>query len=92
MSRSLLSVERWNLVWVLETSPDVLYILIFLAVVWLWRPKTNSKRYALYEQAGVTADEVDGLDFSDEDDEYLPDELDEDEGTPLCATLQTSPN
>jgi uncharacterized membrane protein YgcG len=71
--------ERWNLVWILETSPDVLYILIFLAVVWLWRPKTNSKRYALYEQAGTTLDEVDGLDFSDEDDEYLPDELDEDE-------------
>jgi hypothetical protein len=71
--------ERWNLVWVLETSPDVLYILIFLAVVWLWRPKTNSKRYALYEQAGVALDEVDGLEFSDEDDEYLPDELEEDD-------------
>ena len=71
--------ERWNLVWVLETSPDVLYILIFLAVVWLWRPKTNSKKYALYEQAGTSLEDSDGMAFSDEEDEYLPDELDDDE-------------
>lgn len=69
--------ERYYLVWVLETSPDALYILILVGIILLWRPKTNSKQYALYEQAG-TLDNVSphGMEYSDED-EYLPDELDD---------------
>lgn len=76
--------ERWNLVWVLEASPDVLYLIVFVSIMVLWRPKPNSKRYAYYEQAGTrdrtaTLDDDDfDADFSDGEDEYLPDEFDED--------------
>ena len=74
--------ERWNLVWVLESSPDVLYLLVFISIMVLWRPKPNSKKYAYYEQAGTrdrqaTLDDDDfDADFSDEN-EYLPDEFDD---------------
>ena len=76
--------ERWNLVWVLEASPDVLYLIVFVSIMVLWRPKPNSKKYAYYEQAGTrdrtaTLDDDDfDADFSDGEDEYLPDEFDED--------------
>ena len=75
--------ERWNLVWVLEASPDVLYLLVFISIMVLWRPKPNSKKYAYYEQAGTrdrqaTIDDDDfDADFSDGEDEYLPDEFDD---------------
>ena len=91
--------ERWNLVWVLESSPDVLYLLVFISIMVLWRPKSNSKKYAYYEQAGTrdqqaTLDDDDfDADFSDED-EYLPDEFDDDvvkkTGEIELGTLTTS--
>ena len=65
----------------------------------LWRPKSNSKKYAYYEQAGTrdqqaTLDDDDfDADFSDED-EYLPDEFDDDvvkkTGEIELGTLTTS--
>ena len=74
-----LVVVDYYLVWVLETSPDALYILILVGMMWLWRPKTNSKQYALYEQAGtLDAGGRDSMDSSD-DDEYLPDDIEDEQ-------------
>lgn len=63
--------EQWELTWMMEAAPDVLYLLIFTAILILWRPKHNSSRYAYYEQAGVSALDEDDFDpdFSDDADE-----------------------
>ena len=88
--------ERWNLVWVLEASPDVLYLLVFISIMILWRPKPNSKKYAYYEQAGTrdrtaTLDDDDfDADFSDGEDEYLPDEFDDMESEAKMEIEMTS--
>ena len=46
-----------------DSAPDLLYFVIFVAVLWIWRPSPNSSRYGYYQQAnlGMTPD-----DFSDE--------------------------
>ena len=58
---SLKTNYEW--VWMVDSAPDLLYFVIFVAVLWIWRPSPNSSRYGYYQQAnlGMTPD-----DFSDE--------------------------
>ena len=62
---------NYEMAWVFDVGPDALYMLIFSAVMVIWRPTQNSSRYGYYRQAnsGMNADDFND-ELSDEDEEY----------------------
>ena len=48
--------EDAKLVWIVEVVPDIVYLCIFSAVMFLWRPTSKSSAYAHYQQAVAMVD------------------------------------
>jgi len=59
-------LTKWKTKWLIETGiPEMLYTLILLTILFLWRPSTNNKRFA-YAQLAPTESAA----LPDEEDEF----------------------
>jgi hypothetical protein len=58
---------HWSLLWLLDGGFQLLlYTVIFLCIAWLWRPSSDSRRYAYAELSIGGNTQVGGVDDEDE--------------------------
>eukprot|EP00743_Colponemidia_sp_Colp-15_P004904 GILK01005286.1.p1 GENE.GILK01005286.1~~GILK01005286.1.p1 ORF type:complete len:499 (+),score=74.37 GILK01005286.1:123-1619(+) len=50
----------WDRIWIFQGFWNILYVAIMVAIMWLWAPNKNARRYAYHEEINTVDEDEDG--------------------------------